>query len=265
MKNMLVVTLIITLHMLAGCGDKNVSAGEDPIRRFSASIDQHFAMMTNANTEGLAFAEDLMQEILAISNLMQRCQVVDCWRRTALKFDYNSVPISHSDPSRGRCLVMMEDLYRNTFPRAAETEEARWLIRLEYLGWLRKMVMDVSAKRKYPKGVYVVKGTRLKAERGCRDSLVQYRDWLNNYNGYSLKYEKDLRWFESQFADRAKHMSPETKASLTAKIEKYLGRKMRTEKECDAEWQSNRRVTFPSYVPTTVGLEEKWEGEFTYF
>lgn len=258
-----VIGLCATLAILTGCSDKNEVAVRDPIRELSEGFDRHFnIMVTNANVKGHELANKLMQDLLALPNVEDRKRLFGEWRKKALTFDYNALPLIHNDPCRGRSFSMMKNLFMSVFPLAAETEEEKWAIRIEYLGWFRKTVQELAPKRGYPKGVYVVNGNRLKAEGGSRKEFEEYKDWLNNYNWNSMRYENELSWMEIQFHAAAKDMDAETRERIAALIENFMGRKLRTQKECENDAYGKRRVVFPNYVPTSTGLKEEWVGEF---
>ena len=144
---------------------------------------------------------------------------------------------------------------------AAESEEEKWRIKLEYLGWLRARAMAVATKRPYPKGVFATKDNRLAKVRGYRNALMEYDRWLRRYNGYSFKYEWELVGVESWFQQGKSKMEPETAKRIADEIEKFLGRKIRTKEQCDADFYGKRRVELPEYVPAPDGLVDKWTGK----
>ena len=156
---------------------------------------------------------------------------------------------------------MMDDLFAQVFPRAAASEEEKWHIKLEYLGWLRAKAMAEATKRPYPEGVFVTKDNRLAKVHGYNKALEEYKRWLRRYNGFSLTYELRLFEFESLFQHVKVNMAPETAKRITDEIEKFLGRKIRTKEQCDADCYSKRRTELPEYVPTPEGLVDKWTGK----
>ena len=262
MKRSYSVCALVALFLLAGCRDEKGNLVHDVSRKLSADFDRHFAMMTNANTEGHAFADGVMQELLSVSDPALRKHLFDRWRQSTLKFDYHSLPFTEdNDPRRGRCMSMMDDLFTKVFPRAAESEEEKWRIKLEYLGWLRARAMAVATKRPYPKGVFATKDNRLAKVRGYRNALMEYDRWLRRYNGYSFKYEWELVGVESWFQQGKSKMEPETAKRIADEIEKFLGRKIRTKEQCDADFYGKRRVELPEYVPAPDGLVDKWTGK----
>ena len=261
MKIYYCIGLLVVLSVLAGCRDEKDNLVDDASRKLPADFSEHFTMMTNANTEARAFADRIMQELLSVSDPELRKRLFDRWRQVALKFDYHALPYADNDPRGTRCSTMMDDLFAQVFPRAAESEEEKWHIKLEYLGWLRAMAMAVATKRPYPKGVFATKDNRLAKVRGYRNALMEYDRWLRRYNGYSFKYEWELVGVESWFQQGKSKMESETAKRIADEIEKFLGRKIRTKEQCDADFYGKRRVELPEYVPTPDGLVDKWTGK----
>ena len=261
MKIYYCIGLLVVLSVLAGCRDEKDNLVDDASRKLPADFSEHFTMMTNANTEARAFADRIMQELLSVADPGLRKQLFDRWRQVALKFDYHALPFADNDPRGTRCSTMMDDLFAQVFPRAAESEEEKWHIKLEYLGWLRAMAMAVATKRPYPKGVFATKDNRLAKVRGYRNALMEYDRWLRRYNGYSFKYEWELVGVESWFQQGKSKMESETAKRIADEIEKFLGRKIRTKEQCDADFYGKRRVELPEYVPTPDGLVDKWTGK----
>ena len=255
------ICLLVVLSVLAGCRDEKDNLVDDASRKLPAAFDEHFTMMTNANTEARAFADRIMQELLSVSDPELRKRLFDRWRQVALKFDYNALPFADNDPRGTRCSTMMDDLFSQVFLRAATSEEEKWHIKLEYLGWLRERAKAVATKRPYPKGVFATKDNRLAKVRGYRNALMEYDRWLRRYNGYSFKYEWELVGVESWFQQGKSKMEPETAKRIADEIEKFLGRKIRTKEQCDADFYGKRRVELPEYVPAPDGLVDKWTGK----
>ena len=261
MKIQYCVCLLAVLSVLASCRDKNEAVIRDTPRELSADFDKHFTMMTNANTEARAFADQIVQELLSVEDHGLRKRLFDRWRQVALEFDYHALPFADNDPCGTRCSTMMDDLFAQVFPRAAASEEEKWHIKLEYLGWLRARAMAVSTKKPYPKGVFATKDNHLAKVHGYRNSLMEYERWLRRYNGCSFSYESRLFELESLFQYVRVDMEPETAKRIAEEIEKFLGRKIRTTEQCDADFYGKRRVEFPEYVPTPEGLVDKWTGK----
>ena len=261
MKMSYCVCTLVALFFLAGCRDEKDNLVDDSSRKLPADFSEHFTMMTNANTEARAFADRIMQELLSVSDPELRKRLFDRWRQVALKFDYNALPFADNDPRGTRCSTMMDDLFAQVFPRAATSEEEKWHIKLEYLGWLRERAKAVATKRPYPKGVFATKDNRLAKVRGYRNALMEYDRWLRRYNGYSFKYEWELIGVESLFQQGKSKMEPETAKRIADEIEKFLGRKIRTKEQCDADFYGKRRVELPEYVPAPDGLVDKWTGK----
>ena len=261
MKTYSCICLIVVLSVLVGCNDKNEVVARDIPRELSADFERQFAMMTNANTEARAFADQVMQKLLSVTDPQSRKQLFDRWRQVALKFDYHALPFADNDPRGTRSSTMMDDMFSQVFPKAAESEEEKWHIKLEYLGWLRAVAMAVATKRPYPQGVFATKDNRLGKVRGYNKALEEYKRWLRRYNGCSFKYEWELVGVESWFQQGKSKMSPETAKRIENEIEKFLGRKIRTKEQCDADFYGRRRVELPEYVPAPEGLEDKWTGK----
>ena len=255
------ICLLVVLSVLAGCRDEKDNLVDDASRKLPAAFDEHFTMMTNANTEARAYADRIIQELLSVADPGLRKKLFDRWRQVALKFDYHALPYADNDPRGTRCSTMMDDLFAQVFPRAATSEEEKWHIKLEYLGWLRERAKAVATKRPYPKGVFATKDNHLAKVRGYNKVLEEYKRWLRRYNGFSRVYELRLFDHEIRFQQDKVNMAPETAKRIADELEGFLGRKIRTKEQCDADFYSKRRTELPEYVPSPDGLVDKWTGK----
>ena len=186
------IGLLVVLLVLAGCRDKKEAVICDTTRELSADFGRHFTMMTNANVEARVFADRIMQELLAVENPGLRKQLFDQWRQVALKFDYHALPYADNDPRGTRGSTMMDDLFAQVFPRAAESEEEKWHINLEYLGWLREGAKAVATKRPYPKGVFATKDNHLAKVRGYNKVLEGRKYFSANVFGELVEIRDKL-------------------------------------------------------------------------
>ena len=97
--------------------------------------------------------------------------------------------------------------------------------------------------------------------RGYRNALMEYDRWLRRYNGFSRVYELRLFDHEIRFQQDKVNMAPETAKRIADEIEGFLGRKIRTKEQCDADFYSKLRTELPEYVPAPDGLVDKWTGK----
>ena len=98
------VCTLVALFLLAGCRDEKDNLTYDVSRKLSADFDRQLAMMTNADTKGHAFADQVMQKLLSVEDSGLRKQLFDQWLQVALKFDYHALPFTEDNaPRRQAC------------------------------------------------------------------------------------------------------------------------------------------------------------------
>ena len=80
-------------------------------------------------------------------------------------------------------------------------------------------------------------------------TYVAYRRWRNCYNGAARAYERTLRWMEKSLLPSVLDGLTETERSLlSARVESFIGRKIRTAAECECDSREGRHIEFPLEV-----------------
>lgn len=80
-------------------------------------------------------------------------------------------------------------------------------------------------------------------------TYVAYRRWRNCYNGAATAYERTLRWMEKALLPSALDgLTATERGLLSARVESFLERKIRTAAECERDSREGRHVEFPLEV-----------------
>lgn len=80
-------------------------------------------------------------------------------------------------------------------------------------------------------------------------TYVAYRRWRNCYNGAARAYEKTLRWMEKSLLPPVLDgLNASDRALLSARVESFLGRKIRTATACERDSREGRHIEFPLEV-----------------
>lgn len=124
--------------------------------------------------------------------------------------------------------------YREDMGRRDMTEIEVWKMRLRVLARVRG-----ELERLQPiKPINLVTADR--------KTVASYRKWRMCYNSVSGEYEKTLRWMEQALLPPTLDgMSASDQKTLTALVERFLGRKMRSVSECERDAASGRTAVFP--------------------
>ena len=99
----------------------------------------------------------------------------------------------------------------------------------------------------------------LRSERGKSKVRWDYRVWLDTYNRSAKSFELTVSWWEGKLL-RTEHAytDPVELDEVTARFEKFVGRKLRTLKQCQDDLHADRRYIYPIYVATPEGIKEAW-------
>ncbi|MBO7683319.1 MAG: hypothetical protein J6T51_01160 [Kiritimatiellae bacterium] len=120
-----------------------------------------------------------------------------------------------------------------------------WDVRLKMFDWMRRQATRLYGDGKLPKGL-------TRHEDGGLVIIDQsaYRRWSDRRNAYrklTSAYNERLNYAEKRFPNPSDGKIDEDRIpELKKKIEKFLGRPMRTREQCDEDWYSNKHE-FPRW------------------
>ena len=120
-----------------------------------------------------------------------------------------------------------------------------WDVRIEMFAWMKKQAKCLYGDGRLPKGL-------TRNESGClviQDQNV-YQRWTDRRRAYRTLisvYNERLNYVEKRFPDPSDGIIDERRIpALKQKIEKFLGRPMRTPEQCDEDWYNGKRE-FPQW------------------
>ena len=120
-----------------------------------------------------------------------------------------------------------------------------WDVRIEMFAWMQKQATRLYGDGSLPKGL-------TRNESGClviHDQNV-YQRWADRRSAYRTLisvYNERLNYVEKRFPDPSDGIIDEGRIpKLKHKIEKFLGRPMRTPEQCDEDWYNNKHE-FPRW------------------
>ena len=126
----------------------------------------------------------------------------------------------------------------------ASIEEV-WDVRLKTFSWMQTQTRRLYGDGKLPKGT-----TRLKSGGLLTLDQEAYRRWSERRNAYrriASAYNERLNYAEKNFPNPADGRIDERRIlALKQKIEKFLGRPMRTREQCTEDWYNGKRE-FPKW------------------
>lgn len=125
------------------------------------------------------------------------------------------------------------------------TIEDAWNMRMKYLVWMRTQAKRFYGDGNLPDGITRLKSGGLQILDG--KAYEQYSKRRGAYNFIAAAYNERLNYAEKRFPNPSDGKIDETRIpELKKKIEKFLGRPMRTPKQCDEDWYNNKHE-FPKW------------------
>ena len=138
-------------------------------------------------------------------------------------------------------------------------------MRIRHLAWLRRQIRLLAPSRTYPAGVkmtWTLGGTgHWDVRREDYPKLRRYQSQMARYLRCAGNFDSSVEWCERTLdADDYNHdlVAKAEVAAIRERLSAFLGRRLRTRKECDADTADGRRRDFPYLVPTPDGLVECW-------
>ena len=120
-----------------------------------------------------------------------------------------------------------------------------WDVRLKIFDWMQKQAKRLYGDGKLPKGLTRHKNGGLVIT--DPDAYQRWADRRNAYRKITSAYKERLNYTEKRFPNPSDGKIDETRIpELKKKIEKFLGRPMRTPKQCDEDWYNNKHE-FPKW------------------
>ena len=254
------IELFVGLLLLfaGGCRDRHAD-----LRGVARDVAGLHDTLLKGGVNPFAEVERLSDRIVTLEVPEERDAGFDMLAESLYSFDLKQIPVDDS-PHFGWCVRLMSYFAESMmYAHRAMSHAEEYGIRIRHLAWLRRQIQSQSPARAYPVGVRMA--WTLSGE-GHWD--VRRKDYpqLRRYQCQMARYSKCVGEFDSsvEWCERTLDTDDydfETKEELDAAREKlsaFLGRKLRTRKECDADTADGRRRDFPYLVPTPDGLVECW-------
>ena len=229
--------------LVAGCSVDNKKEQDGVSARIDACVDV-------LRTNGVSFVrtlESLSREIEICGDARSRKALHDKVEERLLSADIKD--LSYRQQSEYVAGVMRFG-YHEGMGRPNETVLDAWYARLRVLNWLRGELRRLAPV------------APIDLSKTDRATQVAYRRWRACYNSLAAEYEKTVRWMEQALLPPTLESLPEADQKiLTLRVETFLGRKVRSARECERDAASGRAVEFPreedmSKMPVSLNVEE---------
>jgi len=247
----------------AGCRKEEQTDNEKWLDIARQDFRRYGELLTRGGGNPNAFAHETAAKLQAMPDGRLRSACFKEWADVVLQFDFTKTPIDDGLAQAGRSWSAVRDLFENTLRYQTRTFEERWELQLRYLEWCRLQIRELEKLPTCPKGVrrvWLVNGQgHWEVEKASRDDFAEYVAKLERYNSFAEEYESHLLNREAKFGKYCEGESGEVVARISARFEKFLGRKIRSESEWKSDFAEKRRREFPTLVPTPDGLVKCWD------
>ena len=257
MKTTLSISLLC-IALLAGCGSGTSQTSE--ILAIRNDINAYRENLIHGREVVIA-ASNLTVRIGKLPTGQQRRDSYARWADAVYAIDAAGMV----DSGRfGHCITVVRGLTEWTFLGHLGTSfPDRWKLYIRFFSWYRNQLVKLGEKRTYPlkaKLSRTLSGQlHWTASRENHPKLMEFLRWLDVYNTYSGDYETSLNWHEkARFPFTSETVASELVDTVRKEFESFLGRAIRTQEECDADFREKRRREFPIYVPLPSGIVEVW-------
>lgn len=255
--------LIIALSFVVGCRDPKDGDLEKAIKDLEQDID-HFGktMETDIVNPGIP-SKGLTERINAIPDETAQKKLRERLADYVYSIDLTKVPRDKYS-RRGEFKGFVRDFTDSgMFSKRALSFLEIWDLRFRYLGWHRRELEKIRAKRPYPDGVsrWISPSGRIdwKFERSKHKEVLDYQLWLDSYDSLAKLFEQTLGWWETKLLETERvYVNASELAEVTARFENFVGRKVRTLRQCDDDFYADRRCLYPHYVAMPGGIKEAW-------
>ena len=235
MKKIIAVTLVL---MSAGCS------------RIPSDVEARIVAIAKSPghpwKQWLADVDSLLAEIEKMPDSQLKIKCLQLFVDRMSKVDLMEKSICNIETASGE--MIHECVYRipdSMYYLSGASMEDVWDVRLKMFAWMQTQARRLYGDGKLPKGT-----TRL--ESGGLLTLDQgaYRRWSERRNAYrriASAYNERLNYTEKNFPNPLDGKIDESRIpELKKKIEKFLGRPMRTPEQCDEDWYNGKRE-FPQW------------------
>lgn len=255
---------------IVGCSDKGQTDAERKgaelkkhCVEIECGVEEHRLAMRQSKGNPSVCGEKLARQIFALPSHELRRKYIERWADDVYSFDLGLLRYDGTGSSGfvWREITNFTEVMMRAW--AGKSYEDKWDAYLRYFNWCRVQLSEFGKKRPYPNGakpVWTRSGDiHWEISKEGRQAYQEFNWWIGSYNTFTEEYENSL-WMKEigKFPGDCESMSPDQANAIREKIEKFLGRKIRTKKEGEADWAAGRRREFPAYVATPEGIRECW-------
>lgn len=248
-----VLSTAITL-LLLGC-----HGTERELRDIEREIAEFPDLLLSGPANHLKEADELSGRIDSLRGRAERDACFEKWAEALYSFDLTRIP-SEETLRFGWCVQLMFDFaVCMMYGDRAMSHAEEYGMRLRHLAWLRRQIRLLSPARDYPAG-WTLGGTgHWNVPRADDSQLRRYQSQVARYLRCVGNFDSSVEWCERTLdAEDDDFEAKEDVDSARRRLSAFLGRRLRTRKECDADAAEGRRRDFPYLVPTPEGLAECW-------
>ena len=229
--------------LVSSCSVENNNVKESVSARIDACVD---GLRTNG-VSSVRMLGALSREIESCGDADVRKTLHDKMEERLLSADIKGFPYRQQSEY---AVCVMRFVYHEGMGRQSETALDAWSVRLRVLNWFRGELERLRPVEP------------IELSKADRATQIAYRRWRACYNSMASEYEKTVRWMEQTLLPPTlEGLSEADRKILISRVEAFLGRKIRTVRECERDAALGRAVEFPveegmSKRPVSLNVEK---------
>ena len=183
--------------------------------------------------------DSLFADIGALDDPRQK---ITCLRRLAdkvLEIDVTAPDMEAPRSIAADITSLCRDRIVSRMQMSGGTIEDAWDVLIPMFAWMRTQADKLYGDGKLPKGTTRLKGGGLRTT--DHEAYRQYAKRRDAYDLIATDYGSYLNFAEKRFPDPSNGTIDESRIpALKKKIEKFLGRPMRTREQCEKDWYAGK-------------------------
>ena len=229
------IIAVACVLLFAGCGKRDVASPADA-DAVAERLQEIVKRLTSDDPSVSGYDDITMEMFRVLKHADLKSKRLSEFTDAILSVRIDGLPYR----KQTRIIGLVRNYIESASMRCSRDElswELRYDIDLRLLSWERDQILRVQPfARKNNNGMVVITDLAKEDEQCCCDSI--YHSGIRNY-------ESRVASLESFFWVNRKHMTEAEEMRIRERIEKYLGRRVRTEDQIREDRSKNRYVEFP--------------------
>ena len=241
-----IILALCLMAVVIGCSEKqadkaqqklnDVSSPPEIVRLMDRMTNDFFASETRSGN--LDYSQ-IAGSLLSVSNAEVKLQLLDQLMGRILSldisvFDYRTQCNAMSSVETVANDVVLRGLYSRRRASLEDYHELYYDFQLRYLDWMRKQIQRTAPKHRVDDPEAYVDGIR-------QENLFW---WRRLHYGSISSYESKLSSLESFYHAYARRISSDSAERIKRRIERFLGRPIRTREQIMQDSKDGRHVEF---------------------